>query len=119
MRALVVDDDAAIRSFVTAILLAEGFEIFAAEDADQALEILHAAGGVDVMITDIQMPGRDGVSLARAVTEEFPSAAIVLMSGYPAPDEDFDYIQKPFSWIEMRSMVRRARRRPSCLPPAA
>jgi DNA-binding response OmpR family regulator len=119
MRALVVDDDPTIRSFVTAILLAEGFEILAAEDGDDALEMVRESDGVDVMITDIQMPRRDGVSLARAVAEEFPTAAIVLMSGYPAPDADFDFIQKPFSWIEMRSKVRRACRRPGCLPPAA
>jgi DNA-binding NtrC family response regulator len=120
MLALVVDDDSSIRSFVRAILLAEGFQALDAQDGQQALEIVRASGGgVDLMISDIQMPGRDGIGLAREVMQVFPAVAIILMSGHPAPECDFRFIQKPFSWMEMRGMIRRATRNVRRLPPAA
>ena len=119
MRALVVDDDTAVRSFVRSILQADNFETIEAMDGAEALELVNRLGGdVDVIVTDIQMPGMDGIRLAHAVTKAFPSLAIVLMSGYSAPENDFAFVQKPFSWMAMRSVVRRvARKEP--FPPAA
>jgi CheY-like chemotaxis protein len=119
MLALVVDDDTTVRTLVRSILLADNFETIEAADGDQALKMVNVLGGsVDVIITDIQMPGMDGVSFANAVTRAFPCVPIVLMSGYPAPEGDFVFVQKPFSWMAMRSVIRRVIRK-AYLPPAA
>jgi CheY-like chemotaxis protein len=95
MLALVVDDYSVVRSFVRTILLAEGFQILEAEDGQQALEMVSTlGGGVDIVITDIQMPCRDGIRLARELTQAFPALPIVLMSGYPALDGSADSVRQ-------------------------
>jgi len=107
MLALVVDDDPVIRSFVQSILHADNFATLEAEDRVHALDVVRMLdGAVDLIVTDIQMPGGDGIGLANSVHAAFPGVAIILMSGYPQPDCDFPFIEKPFSWQVMRSMVR-------------
>jgi CheY-like chemotaxis protein len=108
MLTLIVDDDPAIRSFVQAILFSEDYETLEAEDGEQALELYKALDRhVDLMITDVQMPGLDGLSLANAVRASCPRTAIILMSGYSHPECIFDFIEKPFSWPAMVTLVRR------------
>jgi two-component system cell cycle sensor histidine kinase/response regulator CckA len=119
MLALVVDDDSVIRCFVRSILLADGFDVIEAVNGRQALDMVNTLGAcVDVIISDVQMPGLDGMSLAGAVTDAFPSVVMILMSAYPEPDEDFVFIQKPFSWIAMRTLVRHVVPK-KYVPPAA
>jgi two-component system, cell cycle response regulator CpdR len=114
MVTLVVDDDPAIRSYVQSILRAEGFETLEAEDGAQALEVVRMLdGSIELIVTDIQMPGSDGITLANAVRAAFPSVAILLMSGYPRADADFPFLEKPFSWAVMRNVVRQVLNRPA------
>jgi CheY-like chemotaxis protein len=108
MLSLVVDDDPAIRMYITSILHSENFETLEAADGKQALEmVLMLDGGVDLIVTDIQMPGGDGISLARAVRASYPSVAVILVTGYGEPDANFDLVEKPFSWATMLRVVRR------------
>jgi two-component system, cell cycle sensor histidine kinase and response regulator CckA len=108
MLSLVVDDDSAIRTYIRSILHAESFETLEAADGKNALKIvLMLDGGVDLIITDIHMPGGDGISLARAVRASYPSVAIILVSGYGEPDAIFDLVEKSFSWATMVRAVRR------------
>ena len=119
MLALVVDDDAEIRAFVRSILRADDFETMEAENGAEALKLVHAMDGTfDMIVSDIQMPQLDGIGLANAVSKAYPSVAIILMSGYEAPEGNHEFVQKPFSWVEMRRVIRRVVRE-ACLPPAA
>jgi CheY-like chemotaxis protein len=108
MLSLVVDDEPAIRSYIQSILHSENFETLEAEGGEQALEIIRRLdGGVDLVVTDIQMPGGGGIQFARAVRAAYPFVPVILVSGYAEPDPDFDFVEKPFSWAMMVRVVRR------------
>ena len=108
MLALVVDDDDAVRAFIQTILHSENFETLEAEDGRQALEIVQMLdGAVDLIVTDVHMPGGDGLEFAHAVRAAHRFVPIILVSGRERPDTDFEYIQKPFTWATMVRVVRR------------
>ena len=108
MLALVVDDDEAIRTYIQSILHAENFETLEAEDGRQALEMVRLLdGGLDLIITDIQMPGVDGITFAKAVRAAYPFVPVILVSGSAEPHPDFEFVEKPFSWGIMARVIRR------------
>jgi two-component system cell cycle sensor histidine kinase/response regulator CckA len=114
MVCLIVDDDASIRAVVRSILRSEGHEILEADGGCRALDTLgRLEGSVDLIITDIQMPEGDGVTLARQVTRLFPRIRVILMSGYGEYPEESDFVAKPFSWETMLTVVRRVVARPA------
>ena len=80
-RVLVVEDEAAVRTFVARALAHTGHEVETANDGLAGLARLNAEP-FDLMITDIVMPGLDGIELALKVAKEQPDMAILLMSGY-------------------------------------
>ena len=94
---LVVDDSPAIRGYVRSILQLEDFRTLEAEDGVQALQIMQELDGdVDLLVSDIQMPNGDGLSLANAVQKAFPAVPVILISGQLKPDANFEFLKKPF-----------------------
>ncbi|MEX0760293.1 MAG: response regulator [Tistlia sp.] len=83
VRILIAEDDESVRTFVTRALEQRGFEVTAANDGLQALECLKD-GPFDLLITDIVMPGLDGIGLALKVTRDHPDLPVLLMTGYSA-----------------------------------
>lgn len=83
VRILVAEDDDAVRTFVTRALEQRGFQVTAASDGLQALECLKE-GPFDLLVTDIVMPGLDGIGLALKVTRDHPDLPVLLMTGYSA-----------------------------------
>ncbi|WP_439602941.1 response regulator transcription factor [Devosia sp.] len=80
---LVVEDEALIRMDIADQLEREGFVVFEAANADQAIIVLDAQPGVRIMFTDIDMPGSmDGLKLAAAVRHRFPPIQIIVTSGH-------------------------------------
>ena len=104
---LVVDDDTNIQKLLHVLLQGEGYECLTAGNAVEALDVLEGSR-VDVVITDIRMPGLDGIELTRIVREKYDSDVIV-MTGFAnnlAYEEVIehgarDFIQKPFNSREM------------------
>ena len=79
---LVVEDDALLRMFTVNFLLAKDFEVYEAEHAASALEILEATSDIQIVITDVQMPGEmDGRALGHYVRERWPPTILVVASG--------------------------------------
>jgi hypothetical protein len=79
---LIVDDDLSVRETLADLLELEGYAPLQAGDAVEALMILRANAGVDVLVTDLTMPGADGISLirrARAFRADLPA---ILLTGY-------------------------------------
>jgi DNA-binding response OmpR family regulator len=76
---LVVDDAGAFRKALRRVLEGEGYDVSEAEDADAALHHLHHKT-VDVVLTDVQMPGASGLELARLVQDLFPRIRVMVMS---------------------------------------
>ena len=114
-RILLAEDDPAVRSFVESALTHRGHEVTAVEDGLQALETLGSRQDFDLLITDIVMPGLDGIELARRGAELDPAmkivfitgfAAVALASGSPTP-AGAKVLSKPFHLREIVEEVDR------------
>ncbi|HEV2300510.1 MAG TPA: ATP-binding protein, partial [Stellaceae bacterium] len=82
---LAVDDDAAVRGTTAAILKGLGYGVVEAASGEAALEILTRERGIDVLLTDVVMPGLGGVELARKARAMAPRLPIVFISGFADP----------------------------------
>lgn len=79
---LFVDDDAPVRRVMGRGLRLKGYTAIEAESAEKALELFGAVGaGIRLLITDITMPGMDGITLARRLTDAKPELCVILVSG--------------------------------------
>ena len=82
---LVVDDDPGVRAYVGEALRIGGFAVLEAADGTAALEIAEAnAGPIEILVTDVNMPGIDGLELARRVRALRPGTGVLYISGAPA-----------------------------------
>ena len=116
-RVLVVEDDELVRDFVCRALEEAGYAIVVAASGDGAMEVLRLNGmDVDLVLTDVVMPGMSGPELAERMTLLAPDTPVLFMSGYI--DSSFlgaelhrrpeSLLRKPFSAVELRQRVRRA-----------
>lgn len=81
---LLVDDDTAIRHLLADVLEAEGYQLLTAVDGQGALELAEQAGRpVELLVTDVVMPGVDGVEVAKRVADLHPGVRVLFMSGFP------------------------------------
>ena len=114
-RVMVVDDDADTLSLLREVVAKEGYQVDISEDAETALRRL-GEWQPDLVITDIHMPGMDGLGLLAAVREKAPDVLVILLTAYgslkTAVDAikagAFDYLSKPFVVDDIRLVVRRA-----------
>lgn len=112
---LVVDDEEIVLSLARDALEDAGYEIKLAGGGPQALEIIEKEY-FDFILTDIRMPGCDGLELSRKAREINPSIGIIFMTGYAnlntakdaIKEGAFDYIMKPFELNEIRQAVKNA-----------
>jgi CheY-like chemotaxis protein len=113
---LVADDDEPTRIALRHILEADGHAVATAEDGAEALDLLLADPGIDLLVTDIAMPLMDGIALALAAARERPELPIVLMTGF-ADQRDraggldglvCAVVAKPFTRAEIAVVVRSA-----------
>jgi two-component system cell cycle sensor histidine kinase/response regulator CckA len=114
---LLVDDEPAIREVVERCLRALGYEILVRADGEAALATLRdRATRVDLLLSDIVMPGIGGAELVRAARELRPGLRCLLMSGYAESAEAHahlaagmaEFLPKPFSLRQLGDAVREA-----------
>ena len=110
---LVAEDEDTIRRLVGEVLERSGYAVFAAPNGEEALRLLEEhADDIDMLLTDVVMPGMSGPDLARAASSRKPSLRVLFTSGYTnEPDEAFDdpdveFIGKPFSPQALAAKVR-------------
>lgn len=114
--ALVVDDDPQVRRALVRVLQASGIKAMEAADGRAALEVLAAVGEVPLVISDIYMPGMDGLSLLREVQRRYPDTAVILLTGVAEvataveslQQGAVDYLAKPVLIGEFRARVEKA-----------
>jgi putative two-component system response regulator len=114
---LVVDDERGLRLSLKAFLTKDGYEVETAEDVPSAMDILEATA-VDVVISDIIMPGESGVQLLARIHERSPGIAVILLTGEPNVETAaeavrhgaFDYTAKPIAKPILLATVARAAR---------
>ncbi|MEQ8967797.1 MAG: response regulator [Azospirillaceae bacterium] len=83
-RVLVADDEEAVRHFVSRALEHAGFRVDAVADGLEAVEALAAGRDYDLLVTDIVMPGLDGIELSLRAARDHPDLPIILMTGFAA-----------------------------------
>ncbi|MEN8196227.1 MAG: response regulator, partial [Pseudomonadota bacterium] len=114
---LLVDDEPQVRTIAAIQLKRLGYEILQAEDAREALEILDRSPAVDLLVTDIGLPGgMSGLELAAAVRKRDPMISVLYVSGYsdgsssePAEqDSDAQFLAKPYDKLTLAAAVRHA-----------
>jgi DNA-binding NtrC family response regulator len=112
---LLADDDAAIRDLVRRALSSEGHSVHVTQDGVEALESLGSNGGAyDILITDVDMPQLDGISLAEKALVMKPALAVILMSGFTDQLERAARlkvrrllsISKPFTLDQIKQVVK-------------
>jgi len=114
-RILIVDDEASMRDVLSIMLHREGYVVDAANDGSQAVKHLKD-NSYDLVISDVQMPQLDGLSLLRHVKERSPETVVVMITAFSSTDEAveamkqgaYDYITKPFKNEEIRLVVKNA-----------
>lgn len=111
---LLVEDEAAVRTFSQRALGNKGYEVLTAEHGESALEIFEKQDErkVDLLITDVVMPGMDGPTLAQRIRQHNPNMKIIFMSGYTEDKlkdymgENIWFLPKPFSLKVLAAKVR-------------
>jgi len=113
---LVAEDDETVLRLVSTSLSSSGFKVLQARSGEDAIDLLHAQGpsGVDVLITDVVMPGISGPILAARAAELLPRLKVLFMSGYTeevirnygVSGQNVSFIQKPFAPSELVRKLR-------------
>jgi two-component system cell cycle sensor histidine kinase/response regulator CckA len=107
---LVVDDDVAVLSLITAIFAGSEFTTLTAVSGQDALKRSREfPGTLDLLLSDFQMPGMSGLDLATALTLARPEIKVLLMSGFPSGmlvlNEGWHFLAKPFAASQLRALV--------------
>jgi PAS domain S-box-containing protein len=112
---LVVEDDPAVRNVVAGMVESLGYQVLEAESGADALALLEAGEAVDLVLTDVVMPGQiDGWKLAQSVWARWPGTRVLLTSGYSdnilvrhaALDERTQVLSKPYRRSELSQKLR-------------
>ena len=112
---LVVDDEAGMREVLSTILGRAGYDVVAAPSVAEGLAFL-AERPFDVTITDLRMPGTDGISLLQQIKSRDSNALVIVITSFSTWDSAveamrlgaFDYIKKPFDNDDIKAVVARA-----------
>lgn len=103
---LLVEDERIVRTLMCDLLQQEGYEVLSCADPVQAIEVCRRhSGHIDLLLTDVIMPGMNGRQMANQILETMPELLVVFMSGYTQHvlldggliDPQFEYLQKPFA----------------------
>jgi two-component system nitrogen regulation response regulator GlnG len=111
----IVDDDKSIRWVLEKAFSKEGLNVVSFENADRMMASLADDQQPDVIISDIRMPGTDGITLLQHIKQQTPDIPVIIMTAYSDLDRAvsafqsgaFEYLPKPFDVDEVTGLVRR------------
>jgi DNA-binding NtrC family response regulator len=112
---LVVDDEENARIGLSCFLCQEGYDVTTASDGSEALEILRENPHTSLIISDINMPGMNGMALLREVNRQHPETAIIMVTAYGEVESyidamnlgAFEYLHKPVRTEELKLAMRK------------
>jgi len=115
-RILIVDDERSMIEFLEYMLDKEGYQVTGCLDPEGALALLREGEGFDLVISDIKMPGMDGLELLKAARNRDPDTPFIFITAYASSETAiealklgaFDYITKPFEIEKLKSLVMHA-----------
>jgi two-component system cell cycle sensor histidine kinase/response regulator CckA len=103
---LLVEDEDAVRMFGARALRNKGYKVLEAQNGEAALDVVNGtASNIDLIVSDVVMPGMDGYTLVRQLREQMPEVKVILMSGYAEDafqdqidnDDTLHFLPKPFT----------------------
>jgi len=108
---LLADDDGNLRKFVSTLLIELGYNLIVAADGKEALEKALAFGGkIDLLLSDVEMPGMTGIELAIQLNRARPDTRILLISGFDSGmlvlNNGWQFLPKPFVSDMLRDRIR-------------
>ena len=111
---LLVEDEPMVRSVAERALTRHGYTVITAENGEDALQVLAKGEPIDLLISDVVMPGMDGPTMVREARESRPDLKILFMSGYAEEQlrksidiENVNFLPKPFSVTDLAEAARR------------
>jgi PAS domain S-box-containing protein len=113
-KVLIVEDEEDLLDVASELFRNMGYEVLTASNGADALQVLERVPGIDVLFSDVIMPGMSGLELARVTRRLYPTTRIVLASGYPAPAlraqqgdiDEFVFVSKPYRLSEIARRLR-------------
>lgn len=108
---LVAEDDVFVRNLINTVLTRAGYSVLVAADGAEALELSrHYAGEIHLLLSDVMMPGMDGVQLAAQIRQERPGTRALLISGKTSSEivrgnTLFDFLAKPFVPAQLKAKL--------------
>ncbi|MBV8940012.1 MAG: response regulator [Alphaproteobacteria bacterium] len=112
---LLVEDETPVRIFAARALRNKGYTVLEADCAETALEIMERQGGsVEVIVTDVIMPGMNGPTMVEKIYENYPEMKVIFISGYAedifvnsyGTERSFHFLAKPFTLKQLASKVK-------------
>jgi PAS domain S-box-containing protein len=107
---LLVEDDAGVRAVTAAMLKELQFTVIEADNGSHALDIVDSQPGIDLLFTDIVMPGMNGFELGRRARERRPQLPVLYATGYSAsytaPEKGADVLAKPYREADLLTKLR-------------
>lgn len=120
---LVVDDDPFVLEFIKEQILKYGYQAILASSGEEALQVAKQKIKIDLLLTDIVMPGIDGLDLARQFISLYPETKVLFMSGFYCPPiaqyisgAEEAFLEKPFGRSSLITKIRGALNRPAIQP---
>ncbi len=115
---LIADDDEIVRDAIGSLLKDEGYSVISAHDGIDAIKILRVED-IDLVITDLRMPGADGYEVLKYSVKNNPDTVVVILTAYGTldtalnaiKDGAYDYLTKPFKIQEIMLLVEKIYRR--------
>jgi two-component system cell cycle sensor histidine kinase/response regulator CckA len=111
---LLVEDEPMVRSVAERALTRHGYTVITADNGEDALVVLETGEPIDLLISDVVMPGMDGPTMVREARKSRPDLKILFMSGYAEEQlrnsidiENVNFLPKPFSVTELAEAARR------------
>lgn len=113
---LFVDDEEAFVEAMAKRLTRRNMTIYTAHDGDTALKVLEEHRDIEVVILDMKMPVKDGLTVLREIKRDFPIVEVIMLTGHATVESAidgmqngaFDYLMKPCSIDELTDKVRKA-----------
>ena len=110
---VLVEDEEMVRGLLSEVLRRVGYEVLACANPEEGIAVCRRhTGKIDLLLTDVMMPGMNGREMANRIQETLPGLRVVFMSGYTEQvllqekqmDAPFEYLQKPFT---LRSLTQK------------
>ncbi len=114
-KVLIVDDEPNAVKVLSAILSEEGYQVYDSQNVEKAINIIKN-GGLDVVITDLKMPGKDGMQFFEYINERHPDVPVIFLTAYGSVESAVDavgrgafyYFIKPPDYTKLKGMLARA-----------